>query len=288
MGGERYVTRLVAATIAVAMVAMPAAAQVTTGTLTGTVKDAQGAVVPGATVTLTSDSRGTQLPDVVSNSSGDFTFVNVAPDVYTIQITMDGFKTLRRGGVPVSAGDRYAIGTLVVEVGGLAETVSVTGETSAIQASSGERSFTVSREAVENLPVASRSYMALAVLSPGVMLDGNQTPVRIGGGGDPNIMMDGVSAMDTGSNRPLLQMNVESIAEVKVLTSGLPGRIRSIERRPGDGHHQERHEPLPRLALRRRTRLRLVLEHQDEQAEQRSQDGPARARLGLFDRRTDR
>ena len=220
MGGERNVTRLAAAIIAVAMVAMPAAAQVTTGTLTGTVKDAQGAVIPGATVTLTSDSRGTQLPDVVSNTSGDFTFVNVAPDVYTIQITMDGFKTLRRSGVPVSAGDRYAIGALVIEVGGLAETVSVTGETSAIQASSGERSFTVSREAVENLPVASRSYMALAVLSPGVTLDGNNTPVRIGGGGDPNIMMDGVSAMDTGSNRPLLQMNVESIAEVKVLTSG--------------------------------------------------------------------
>ena len=50
--------------------------------------------------------------------------------------------------------------------------------------------------------------------------DGNNTPQRIGGGGDPNIMMDGVSTMDTGSNRPLLQMNVESIAEVKVLTSG--------------------------------------------------------------------
>ena len=62
--------------------------------------------------------------------------------------------------------------------------------------------------------------MALAVLAPGVTLDGNGTPARIGGGGDPNIMMDGVSAMDTGSNRPLLQMNVESIAEVKVLTSG--------------------------------------------------------------------
>ncbi len=98
--------------------------------------------------------------------------------------------------------------------------MSVTGEAPAIQASSGERSFTVSREAVENLPIASRSYMALAVLAPGVTLDSNNTPVRIGGGGDPNIMMDGVSAMDTGSNRPLLQMNVESIAEVKVLTSG--------------------------------------------------------------------
>ncbi|MEO7273453.1 MAG: histidine kinase dimerization/phosphoacceptor domain-containing protein [Vicinamibacterales bacterium] len=64
------------------------------------------------------------------------------------------------------------------------------------------------------------SYLALAVLAPGVTLDTNGTPARLGGGGDPNIMMDGVSAMDTGSNRPLLQMNVESIAEVKVLTSG--------------------------------------------------------------------
>ncbi len=56
----RSVVRLVAAIVAVAMFALPAAAQVTTGTLTGTVKDAQGAVIPGATVTLTSDTRGTQ------------------------------------------------------------------------------------------------------------------------------------------------------------------------------------------------------------------------------------
>ena len=60
-----------------------------------------------------SDTRGTQLPVVVSNTSGDFTFVNVSPDTYTMQITMDGFKTFRRSGVPVSAGDRYAVGALV-------------------------------------------------------------------------------------------------------------------------------------------------------------------------------
>jgi hypothetical protein len=206
--------------MALTVCATPLAAQVTTGTLTGTIKDAQGAVIPGATVTLTSDTRGTQLPPIVTNADGDFTFVNVAPDTYTIQVALEGFKTLKRAGVPVSAGDRYAIGSITLEVGGLTDTVQVTGEASAIQASSGERSFTVSREAVENLPIESRSYMALAVLAPGVTLDGNGTPARIGGGGDPNIMMDGVSAMDTGSNRPLLQMNVESIAEVKVLTSG--------------------------------------------------------------------
>ena len=76
----------------------------------------------------------------------------------------------------------------------------------------------MSTEAVENLPTASRSFIALALLAPGVT--GTTTAVtRTGGGGDTNIMMDGVSIIDTGSNRPLLQMNVESIQEVKVLTS---------------------------------------------------------------------
>src|SRR5213592_1582414 len=116
---RRRLVPLAIAAIAWAILARPAAAQVTTGTLSGTIKDAQGAVIPGATVSLASATRGTKVPDVVANASGDFTFVNLAPDTYTIQVTMDGFKTLRRSGVPVSAGDRYAIGTLTIEMGGL-------------------------------------------------------------------------------------------------------------------------------------------------------------------------
>ena len=69
-----------------------------------------------------------------------------------------------------------------------------------------------------NLPIANRSFVQLASLAPGVAGTGNN-PARLGGGGANNIMMDGVSTMDTGSNSVLLQMTVESIAEVKVLTS---------------------------------------------------------------------
>ena len=68
---------------------MPAAAQITTGTVTGTVKDAQGGVIPGATVVLTSEARGTKLAPVVTNESGDFVIPNVTADVYTVEITMD-------------------------------------------------------------------------------------------------------------------------------------------------------------------------------------------------------
>ena len=58
--------------------ALAAAAQITTGSMTGTVKDAQGGVIPGATVTLVSETSGTKSPPIVTTETGDFLFVNVA------------------------------------------------------------------------------------------------------------------------------------------------------------------------------------------------------------------
>ena len=215
-----YVAAIV---VALCAVAAPASAQITTGTISGTVKDAQGGIIPGAAVTLTSDTRGTKLPDVFTNASGEFTFINVPADTYTVQIAMTGFKPRKQSGIAVSPGDRQALGVFTVEVGGLTDEVTVQAEAPMLQSRSGERSFTIPTSAVENLPIANRSFTAIASLAPGVTTsNGLPTgdPIRIGGGGDTNIMMDGVGVMDTGSNRPLLQMNVESIAEVKVLTSG--------------------------------------------------------------------
>jgi hypothetical protein len=213
----RSAWKVMAILAAFALGASPALAQITTGTVFGTVKDAQGAIIPGASVTLISETRGTQLSDVVTNASGDFTFVNVPADRYTLQVSMSGFKTTKRSGVSVSPGDRLSVGSVAIEVGGLTDTVVVKAESPVVQSQSGERSFTIPTTTVENLPIANRSFTALASLAPGVTTTGD--PSRIGGGGDTNIMMDGVGVMDTGSNRPLLQMNVESIAEVKVLTS---------------------------------------------------------------------
>ena len=158
-----------------------------------------------------------------TNEAGNFTFINVPPDTYTVQIVMSGFKPREAVRRRVSPGDRQEVGVFTIEVGGLTDAVMVKAETPMLQARSGERSFTIPTSAVENLPIANRSFTALASLAPGVTtINGLPTgdPIRIGGGGDTNIMMDGVGVMDTGSNRPLLQMNIESIAEVKVLTSG--------------------------------------------------------------------
>ena len=76
----------------------PVLAQVNTGTVLGTVKDAQGGVIPGATVTLISEARGTRSAPVVTNESGDFVFANVTADTYTVEVTLESFKTSQRVG----------------------------------------------------------------------------------------------------------------------------------------------------------------------------------------------
>jgi hypothetical protein len=193
----------------------PAAAQVTSGSVTGTVKDVQGLVVPGAAVTLVNEAQGTRSAPVVTNETGDFVFANVSSGTYTVEVEVPSFKTLNRSGIAVSAGERVSVGVLTLELGGAQEVVNVRGEAPLVQSTTGERSFTITTDEVENLPIANRSFTALASLAPGV-----SGSARIGGGGTTFVMMDGISAIDTGSNgAPILQMNVESIAEVKVLAS---------------------------------------------------------------------
>jgi Carboxypeptidase regulatory-like domain len=197
-----------------------ATAQVATGDVAGTVKDSQSGVIPGATVTLVSQTRGTTL-DTTTNENGAFNFLNVPGDTYTVSVKMDGFKALERRGVPVSPGDRVSLGTLTIELGALSETVIVSGEAPMIQARSGERSFTVTTEAVQNLPVANRNYASLTSLAPGVAgTSPAGTLMRLGTVGQNSYQLDGVSTMEAGSNGQQLQLNVEAISEVNIVTQG--------------------------------------------------------------------
>ena len=132
---------------------------------------------------------------------------------------MDGFKTIERSGITVSPGDRVALATLTIEVGGLEETVTVAGESPLIQSRTGERSFTVATDSVQNLPDQQPQLHEPDLARPWRRRQ-RQQPGRLGGGGSNNTLMDGVSTVDTGNNQPVLFLNLEAIAEVKVLTSG--------------------------------------------------------------------
>jgi hypothetical protein len=215
------VLRYTAAVGVSVLLAVSVAAQGITGTITGTVKDAQGGVIPGATITPISGTRGTASAPAVTNSSGDFVLPNLTADTYTIQVEMPSFRTQRRSGVTVSPGTIVALGAITIEIGGTEEVVTVTAETPLVQTSSGERSFTVSPESVSNLPLANRTFESLVAMAPGVVVTpGALDPAaRAGGGGGSNYMLDGATAMDPGINRPATRISVESLAEVKVVTS---------------------------------------------------------------------
>jgi outer membrane receptor protein involved in Fe transport len=211
---------VVAASLLVAA-AVPAWAQITTGTVSGSIKDPTGAVIPGATVVLVSETRGTRSTPAITNESGDYVFPNVTPDTYTVEVTLDAFKTVRRTGIAVSGGDHVGIPPLTLEPGALAETVTVVAESPLVQTQSGERSFAVAAEQIEHLPIGRGNFTNLTAFTPGVISGGASAGgTRLGGAGQNNIMMDGVSAMDTGNNGQMLNMNIESIGEVKILTQG--------------------------------------------------------------------
>jgi hypothetical protein len=210
--------RDLAIVLAVVILSVPphAVAQVT-ATVAGSVKDSQGGIIPGANVTLISETRGTTF-DAQSTDTGDYIFPNIPGDTYTVRVAMDGFKTTERKGVAVSPGDRVAVPAFTIEVGTLSETVLVTSDAPIIQAQTGERSFTVASEAVDNLPVTGRYFGFFAALVPGVAPTSTNRPVRLDGA-RTNYMLDGVTTINTGGNQPGLELNSDSIAEVKVVAS---------------------------------------------------------------------
>ncbi|MCC7044482.1 MAG: carboxypeptidase regulatory-like domain-containing protein [Acidobacteria bacterium] len=88
-----------------------------TGTVEGRVVDPSGGAIPGARIVLINESNGTRSAPVVSNPSGVFSVTTVAPGSYTIEVTMRGFRTVRRPGVAVG-NDRVVVSMLTLEPGG--------------------------------------------------------------------------------------------------------------------------------------------------------------------------
>ena len=161
--GRRALSWAVAVGLCLVMVA-PVAAQTTSASVFGQVKDAQGGALPGATVTLTSRTQGNALT-TTTDAEGRFVFPIVRPDTYALKVSMQGFKTLERTNVAVSANDKFSAGILTLEVGAMTEEVSVTGRVSELQTTSGERSFTLESEALKN--IANNGRAALQLRDPG-------------------------------------------------------------------------------------------------------------------------
>jgi hypothetical protein len=206
----------------------PAGAQTTSASVSGAVQDAQGGVLPGVTVTLTSRTQGNAFT-TTTDSEGRFVFPIVRPDTYSLQVTLEGFKTLERTNLVVNANDKFFTGALTLEVGAVTEQVTVTSRVSELQTESGERSFALESEALRNIANNGRALFNFATLVPGALQQGNSGS-EVGSvsgftvnGQRPNsnnITIDGVANIDTGDNGGnMATTNIDAVAEFKVLTN---------------------------------------------------------------------
>ncbi len=207
-------------------------AQNISGTVSGTVKDQAGSVVPNAQITLTNQATGV-AQKIATNEVGLFVFPSVLPGTYTVDVAMSGFRSFSIRDITVTANERRSLGDITLQVGQLTEKVQVVAEATPIQTASSERSGSISGDQILNLGTKGRDFLSLLSALPGVIdtragsrevvMTGNVLQgLHINGGRETSIMyaLDGISAVDTGSNTSVHnEPNMDAIGEVKVLTS---------------------------------------------------------------------
>src|SRR4051812_34230439 len=113
--------------LAAALLLLPASV-FAQATVTGTVKDTSGAVLPGVTVEASSPALIEKTRSVVSDGTGQYRIVDLRPGTYSVTFTLPGFNTVKRDGVEVSGSGTFTINS-DMKVGALEETITVTGET---------------------------------------------------------------------------------------------------------------------------------------------------------------
>ncbi len=162
--------------------ASAAYAQFDTATILGTVRDNTGAVVPGATVTLTGIDTGIATTKV-TDENGAFEFATVRIGKYRVTAELAGFSIALADNVQATVGARQRV-ELQLTPGAVTETVEVTGAASKLETDTSDRAQIITGQQVVALPLNGREYSALALLSPGVRLSplntGSASTVREG------------------------------------------------------------------------------------------------------------
>lgn len=141
-------------------------AQSSTATLSGTVEDDNGAVVPGASIALISVTQGTQRL-ATTNSEGRFVFPQLSPGLYSVTATRDGFAPVEVKNVLLNVNDQVAL-RITLTIGEISQSVEVIDGASLVNESA-EVATVVDRQFVANLPLNGRSFHSLMTLSPGVV-----------------------------------------------------------------------------------------------------------------------
>ena len=156
----------------------------TTASVRGNIQDATGAVLPGASVTMT--NTGTNTPSTtVSDDRGQYFIAGLFPGTYDMKVELAGFKTYEQKAIVLSPTDNRGI-DIRLEVGQQAETVTVTGQTEVIQTETGAREGVLTAKQIDNLSVIGRSSLELLRILPGVVAPDQAAMESVSFGGGAN------------------------------------------------------------------------------------------------------
>ena len=206
-------------------------AQQAAGSITGVVRDTSGAVLPGVTVAAASPALIEQTRSVVTDSQGLYQIVDLRPGPYTVTFTLPGFSTLRREGLELTTGFAATVNA-ELKVGGLEETITVTGEASLVDTHNVRQQTQLSRETLESIPGTGR-LPGLYTILPAATLN-NATTYSVGavnervaanynlhGAPSASPVIDGMNSTVTGLTQGVVVYNQLTFQEVVVETSGI-------------------------------------------------------------------
>src|SRR6185503_19134963 len=187
--------------------------QGSTATIRGNIQDTSGAVLPGATITVTNTgTKGVQT--TVSDDRGQYQLAGLFPGTYDLRVELSGFKAYERKAVSLGPNDTRGI-DVRLDVGQQSETITVTAQQEVIQTQTGAREGVLNAKQIDNLSIIGRSALELMRILPGVVTDFNQgESLSFGSGGNATggytvngirstgntVSLDGSSLIDIGSN----------------------------------------------------------------------------------------
>ena len=227
----RSIARLVFTLLATVLLPGFALAQ-TQSAINGTVKDSSGAVLPGVTVEASSPALIEKVRTAITDGSGQYHIEDLRPGTYSLTFTLTGFSTVKREGIELT-GSFNAVINADLKVGGVQETITVTGESPIVDTQSIRRQTTLDHELRTSAPTA-RSWAATAVLIPGIVTQaGASADVQItpqmtvfggmgGRGNEGRMQVDGLNtgAALNGGGVSTYVADISNAQEVVTTTSG--------------------------------------------------------------------
>jgi hypothetical protein len=200
----------------------PLLAQNTSGSITGVVQDATGAVIPGAQVSLINQEQGVAARQTITNEAGFYLFSALPAATYTVTVELPGFKTYKKTDVKLFVNDRMGLPPIILEVGSQTESVTVEAAAVTLETVTAERSGVVTGRQMIDIALNGRNFTSLLKTVPGAPADAGTGTATFNGqrGNQNNFTVDGQTVTDTGVNQQFAyRISMDAIAEFKASTN---------------------------------------------------------------------